>query len=114
MSSTSGTDAQVLSLPKGGGSVQDLCTTFETDLNTGTGSYGLAINVPAGPNAGQPQLRLRYHTGAGNGPVGIGWTTVGRSKGRQTEGGLPSMHHADNRFALPAAANLADKSDTTF
>jgi hypothetical protein len=114
MSATSGTDAQVLTLPSGGGGVQDLGTTFETDLNTGTGSYGLAINVPSGPNGLQPQLRLRYHTGAGNGAFGIGWTMGALTVVRQTDSGLPTYAPNDDHFAILGVDDLVDMGDGTF
>ena len=34
MSTTTGVDSQVLSLPTGGGAVADIGTSFNTDLNT--------------------------------------------------------------------------------
>jgi RHS repeat-associated protein len=114
MSTTSGTDPQILTLPNGGGAVQDLGTTFETDLNTGTGSYGLAITVPSGPNGLQPQLRLRYHTGAGNGPFGIGWTMGALAVARQTDSGLPTYAPGDDSFAIPGVDDLIDMGDGTF
>jgi RHS repeat-associated protein len=114
MSTTSGTDPQVLSLPNGGGAVQDMGASFETDLNTGTGSYGLDITVPCGPNGLQPQLKLRYHTGAGNGTFGMGWTMGALAIARQTDMGLPTYAPGADRFTLLGVDDLIDMGDGTF
>ena len=95
MSKTSGVDNQILSLPKGGGAVQSLATTFETDLNTGTGSFEIPISVPAGPNGLCPQVSIRYHSAAGNGPFGIGWTLGTLTIARKTEGCVPAYRSTD-------------------
>jgi RHS repeat-associated protein len=114
MSDTTGVDAQILTLPKGGGAVQDLGETFDTDLNTGTGSYGLSIAVPTGPNGIRPQLRLRYQTTAGNGPFGIGWTLGTMAIARRTDGGLPTYQPGDDHFVLSGVDDLVDMGDGTF
>src|SRR5216683_4184370 len=106
MSKTSGTDEQVLSLPKGGGAVQGLGTTFETDLNTGTGSYSIPLDLPAGPNGMQPRLAIRYHSAAGNGPFGLGWTLGIMSIARKTEGRIPDYGPNDNQFVLVGSEDL--------
>lgn len=108
MSATAGTDPQILSLPKGGGAVADLGTTFETDLNTGTGSYGLSLPLPAGPNGIVPKIDLRYHSAAGNGPLGIGWTLGALSVARKTDGRTPTYDDHDDRFLIPGVEDLVD------
>ena len=107
MSKTSGVDDQILSLPKGGGAVQSLATTFETDLNTGTGGFEIPINVPAGPNGIQPRLSIRYHTAAGNGPFGIGWTLGILTIARKIEGRIPS-YTSDDPFTIVGAEELVE------
>ena len=74
MEATSGVDETVLALPKGGGAVQPIGTTFDVDLNTGTGSFTIPLELPTGPNAIRPELSLLYSSGAGDGIFGIGWT----------------------------------------
>jgi hypothetical protein len=101
-----GVDAQVLSLPKGGGAVQGLGATFETDLNTGTGSYSVSLNLPAGPNGIRPELSLRYHSAAGNGPFGIGWTLGTLSVCRKIDGRIPTYGSEDDEFVLTGVEDL--------
>lgn len=74
MSKTSGTAEQILSLPKGGGSIQGLGETFQPDLHTGTGSYSIPIDIPNGPNDIAPKLSLLYNTSSGDGPFGMGFS----------------------------------------
>lgn len=105
MSKTTGIDEQILSLPKGGGAVDGIGTTFETDLNTGTGSYTIPINVPAGPNGIQPRITIRYHSAAGNGPFGIGWTMGLMAIARKTEGRIPD-YGPDAEFVLVGTEDL--------
>src|SRR6516162_1572109 len=74
MSLDAGFDAQVPSLPQGGGAVGGLGATFAADLSTGTGSYRVPLDVPNGANDIGPRLALAYNTASGNGPFGMGFT----------------------------------------
>jgi hypothetical protein len=73
MSNKSGTAAQVITLPQGGGAVRGLGEAFSPDLFTGTGNLRVPIALPPGRNGFQPELTLVYSTGSGNGPFGLGW-----------------------------------------
>jgi len=114
MSKTSGVQDQVLTLPNGGGSVQDISSSFEADLNTGTGSFGLSIDLPSGPNGVVPKLNLRYHSGQGNGIWGIGWTLGSLTVARQTEGGLPTYAPGEDRFVIPGVDELVEMDNGLF
>lgn len=72
MSNKSRTSGLVISLPQGGGALQEIGETFSTDLHTGTGilQYRL-IALSPGRNGLQPQLSLVYGTGNSNGPFGL-------------------------------------------
>jgi hypothetical protein len=72
MSRASGIDDEVLSLPAGGGAVSSISPTFDVDLNTGTASVSIPLELPPGPNGLRPDLSLRYHSGAGDGILGLG------------------------------------------
>ncbi len=111
MSTNSGVDPQALSLPKGGGSVADVGTSFETDLNTGTGSYAFPLSLPAGPDGIVPQLKLRYSSGAGNGAFGIGWDFGTMAIQRATDHGIPTYAPGDDAFAMPGVDDLVDVGD---
>src|SRR5437764_768250 len=74
MSQASGVDDEILSLPAGGGAVSSISPTFDVDLNTGTASSSIPLALPPGPQGLRPDLSLRYHSAAGDGPIGLGWT----------------------------------------
>jgi hypothetical protein len=74
MAQASGIDQEILSLPGGGGAVSSIGPTFDVDLNTGTASSSIPLELPAGPNGLRPELLIRYHSGAGDGILGMGWT----------------------------------------
>src|ERR1700675_1600088 len=93
MTVSAGTDAaaesSAISLPKGGGAVSGLGEKFTPDLFTGTGNFSIPIAVPAGRLGMQPQLSLRYSTGNGNGPFGMGWQLSLPGVSRKTARGVP-------------------------
>ena len=62
----------VISLPKGGEALHGIGEKFSPDLFTGTGNFTVPIALPPGRNGFQPQLKLVYSTGNGNGPFGLG------------------------------------------
>src|SRR5215469_4650578 len=74
MSKSSGTADEILQLPSGGGSVSGPGTSFNVDLNTGTLTAGLELNLPTGPNGVVPRIMLQYSSAAGDGPFGRGWS----------------------------------------
>ena len=96
MEATSGVGTGVLAQPSGGGALRSLGESFTPDLLRGSGSYAVPIEVPAGPNGQRPSLTLRYSTGQGNGPYGLGWQLAGPpSITRGTEDGVPRYDDAD-------------------
>jgi Salmonella virulence plasmid 65kDa B protein len=100
MSDTSGVDDQILSMPKGGGAFQSLGITFEADLNTGTGSFGIPIELPAGPDGIKPEFTLRYHSAAANGRFGISWTLGSITVARKIGGTNPGLFVQRRRIRL--------------
>ena len=109
----SGVKPQVLSLPKGPGSIEGLGESFEPQLNSGTTSYAIQLKVPPGRKGFQPELTLRYNGGAGNGPFGIGWSlSVGHIQ-RQTDKGLPE-YDASDTFIESGGEELVPLADGTY
>ncbi|MCE7985211.1 MAG: hypothetical protein DYG89_28905 [Caldilinea sp. CFX5] len=106
MSNKSGTSAQIISLPKGGGALAGIGEKFAPDLFTGTGNFTVPIALPPGRNGFQPQLNLVYSTGAGNGPFGLGWTLSIPGVSRQTTKGLPRYDDTKDIFVLSGAEDL--------
>ncbi len=96
MSLDAGFDAQVPSLPQGGGAVGGLGPTFAADLSTGTGSYRVPLDVPNGPNDIGPRLALAYNTALGNGAFGMGFSLSPLPRlMRSTASGYPRYDDTD-------------------
>jgi len=86
----SGVGPNVISLPKGPGSIEGLGESFQPSLNTGTAKYGLSFKLPPGTAGNAPSLGLNYEGGGGNGPVGFGWTLPMSHIQRRTDEGIPT------------------------
>ena len=96
MEATSGVLDGIVSLPSGGGALRSLGESFQPDLLRGSGNYAVPIEVPPGPNGLRPQLSLRYSTGQGNGPFGVGWQLgVPPAIVRATDRGVPRYDDGD-------------------
>ena len=74
-----------VSLPEGGGAVPGLGETFQADPQTGTGTFTIPLEFPAGRAGLTPNVALSYSTGNGNGPFGLGWSLGHPSNGPQDE-----------------------------
>jgi RHS repeat-associated protein len=108
----SGVSPEALALPRGS-SVRGLGGDFVADLNTGGGSYSIPLDVPEGVEGHTPELALRYATGAGSGPFGLGWALPLPRMERVLEGGLPRYDDTD-RLALGGAGPLIALPDGEF
>src|SRR5215210_38540 len=106
MSDKSGTSSQIISSPKGGGALQGIGEKFSPDLHTGTGNFTVPITLPPGRNGFQPQLKLVYSTGNGNGAFGLGWTLSVPGVGRKTSEGIPVYDDSKDTFVLSGAEDL--------
>src|SRR5215208_5041478 len=98
MAKAAATEPSILPLPRGGGAQRAIDETFQTNLSSGSGFYEIRLMLPRGVNDLTPTLGLKYSTGAGNGPFGMGWSLNLPSITRRTERGLP-------RFSEDGAAN---------
>ena len=108
MDSNSETNNQItatqVSLPKGGGAIQGIGETFQPDEFSGTA--GLSIPIPTTPCRGfEPQLRVSYSSGAGNGIFGLGFALSVPNISRKTSKGLPKYDGTDT-FILSNADDL--------
>jgi RHS repeat-associated protein len=85
-----GVSPQVIALPSGPGSIQGLGESFQPQLNSGTGTFSVSIEVPSAATGFAPAISLEYHTGQGNGILGIGWRLSGPTMiSRNMDHGLP-------------------------
>ena len=92
----------VISVPKGPGSISGLGESFEADLYSGSARESIPIALPPGTGGLTPSLSLSYDSGFGNGPLGIGWSLGLSSIQVQTEKGLP-RYEGNDRFLLDGA-----------
>ncbi|MBW7475377.1 FG-GAP-like repeat-containing protein [Paenibacillus oenotherae] len=113
MSATTGTAEQILSLPKGGGAVNGLGETFQTDFHTGTGSYSIPLDIPNGPGDIAPKLALHYQTTGGQGPFGFGFGLSQLAVKRSTDKRIPTFTEADP-LILAGGGELAETGDGTY
>jgi hypothetical protein len=86
-----------VSLPEGPGSLEGVGESVKPNLNMGTMSYSVPVPVPAGFAGTTPDMALRYDSGAGSGPVGIGWSMDVPNIERLTLRGLPE-YDTDDEF----------------
>jgi len=105
--------ASKISLPTGPGSIDGLGESFEPQLNTGTYSMGLPLKLPPVRGAVQPEVRLAYDSGAGNGPLGLGWRLDVPALQRQTDKGLPA-YTTNDTFVTFGGEELVALADGTF
>ena len=78
-----------ISLPKGGGAIRGIGEKFNVSPATGTSSFTVPILVSSGRSGFGPELSITYDSGAGNGPLGFGWSLALPSITRKTDKGLP-------------------------
>lgn len=113
MREASGAAAGLASLPSGGGGISPLGERFQPDLVRGTGSYGVPLNFPRGPNEQRPSMALTYSTGSGNGPFGVGWRLDVMRIERRTDRGIPA-YTDDDTFVIGDAEILVPVGGNRF
>jgi hypothetical protein len=110
MSNNSGIADQVITLPKGGGSLQGIGETFAPNMQTGTGNFTVPLALPSGRNGFQPKLSLTYSTGNGNAEFGLGWNLSVPGVARKTSKGIPVYDDGADVFILSGAEDLVPVS----
>ena len=113
MSKTTGIAEQILSLPKGGGTIQGLGEKFKPDLHMGTGVYNIPLDIPNGPNDIAPKLNLSYNTASGNGPFGMGFSLNLLAISRSTNKCIPNYTDSDT-LVLEGAGKMLEISEGVF
>jgi RHS repeat-associated protein len=105
--------ASKISLPSGPGSIEGLGESFEPQLNTGTYAMGLPFKLPPVRGAVQPEVRISYNSGSGNGSLGLGWRLDVPCLQRQTDKGLPLYNDATDTFVNHGGEELVRLTDGT-
>jgi RHS repeat-associated protein len=97
-----------ITLPKGGGAIRGIDEKLTVGLPTGAAQLTVPVFTSAARQGFGPQLSLRYDSGAGNGPYGIGWSLSPPSITRKTSLGLPRYEDASDSdvFILSGAEDL--------
>jgi RHS repeat-associated protein len=98
MADKSGASPQAQSVPASGGDIRGLGETFQPDLNSGVGQFAVPIELPPGVVNLQPALSFTYNTGAGNGPLGLGWNLGIPSITRRLAIGVPTYQPGEDAF----------------
>ena len=115
MENTSGIFENIFNLPKGGGSISSIGEKFQPDLLKGTGNYSIPIRVLQGPNNIKPEISLKYSTGTGNGPFGMGWNITGLLNiSRRTDKGVPYYNNEKDQFIFSNADVLVNIGENRF
>ncbi|QOY69959.1 SpvB/TcaC N-terminal domain-containing protein [Pseudomonas sp. OST1909] len=109
-------------LPKGGGAIQGTGKGWGDVGSSGTASF--EIPLPISPARGYaPAMSLTYHSGAGNGPFGLGWRVPLPAVSRRTSHGVPAytghdvLVGPDAQIWLPerdAEGAIVSRSTTAF
>ena len=79
---------------QGSGSIRGMTETAGADEFTGAFSLGLTLDLPQARDS-SPAIELSYHSGAGNGPFGIGFMVETGSVARSTTRRAPSYTRDD-------------------
>jgi hypothetical protein len=99
--------APVVSLPKGGGAIRSIGEKFTANAMTGTGGLTIPLAISPGRSGFGPEIALHYDSGAGNGPVGTGWSLGLPAITRKTDKGVPRYAaDVEDTFVLAGAEDL--------
>ncbi|MFH8836682.1 SpvB/TcaC N-terminal domain-containing protein [Streptomyces sp. NPDC017868] len=100
--------APAVTLPKGGGALKGIGEKFAADPVTGVGALTVPVAATPGRSGFGPDPVLRYDSGAGNGPFGLGWSLGLPAITRKTDKGVPRYDDAADSdvFILSGAEDL--------
>lgn len=94
-----------LTSPTPSGVIRGLSETFGVTPSSGTASFAIPIQTPPGRGGFDLTLSLRYDSGGGNGPFGLGFALAVPSISRRTDRGVPRYDDSDV-FILTGAEDL--------
>jgi RHS repeat-associated protein len=90
-------------LPPGGGAIRGIDEKLSVSQPTGTASLTVGVFTSAARQGFGPRLVLRYDSGAGNGPFGLGWNLDVSAITRKTSKGLPRYEDASDTWYQDAS-----------
>ncbi|SMH38156.1 RHS repeat-associated core domain-containing protein [Rathayibacter oskolensis] len=86
-----------LEIPSGGGSLRGMGEALTPVSLHGTAGFEVPLRAPDGRRL-QPDLALRYSSGEGNGPFGLGWSLGLPAVRLRTDRGVPEYAGGDTAF----------------
>ncbi|QQR89555.1 MAG: VCBS repeat-containing protein [Myxococcales bacterium] len=95
----SGVRPAVMSLPSGPGSIEGLGEAFEPQLQAGSSTYEIDVDVPPGVADFEPTVKLQYSSGTGYDVLGLGWSLATPTVKRSTDRRLPT-YTTEDRWVL--------------
>jgi RHS repeat-associated protein len=97
-----------ISLPTGGGAIRGIDEKLTVALATGSASLTVPVATSPSRHGFDPDLSLRYDSGSGNGPFGLGWRLSPAAITRKTSRGLPRYEDAadSDTFVLSDVEDL--------
>ncbi len=106
----------VISLPKGPGSLTGFGGEYSwmTDTSKGVAGYSIALKVPPGPASSQPAISLSYSSANGNGLAGFGWQLSFPRIYRRWDKGMPGYHDTMNPIRNSDLVSTCDQFMTHF
>ncbi len=104
--------APSLSLPKGGGALRPIDEKFTVNPSTGTAGAAIPIFTTTGRGGLNAALGVKYDSGGGNGPFGVGWSLDVPAIARKTDKGLPCYQDDDDVYVLSGAEDLVPVSES--
>ena len=100
-----GASDERVSLPDGPGSIGGVGDNVDIDMNMGSMTYSVGIEVPQGYATATPSLSMMYSSASGSGELGVGWSMGVSSIERMRLRGLPEFTEADE-FAVNGGSEL--------
>lgn len=101
-----------VSLPDGPGSVSGFSDNAEINLNMGSMSFNVPIDLPSGVGKETPSISLSYSSMAGNSLLGMGWSLSTSSIERSTAQGLPQYQTTDG-FVVDESNKIVEVGPAT-
>ncbi|KAH9203759.1 virulence plasmid 65kDa B protein-domain-containing protein, partial [Leptodontidium sp. 2 PMI_412] len=96
-----GPSLPAVTVPSGGGTIRGMLEAYDVDLISGSVSMSIPLPITSIPRWGTPNLALKYDSGGGNGPFGLGWSLMGVYPiSRKINLGVPTYIDDQDTFVL--------------
>ncbi|MDP2941373.1 MAG: LamG-like jellyroll fold domain-containing protein, partial [Candidatus Omnitrophota bacterium] len=106
--SLGGSSSSGSSTPSAAGLNTGALQALQADPFTGRAVFSLPIYVPQGRRGIQPNISLTYSSGAGNGPLGVGWSLELGAIERSTKKGAPKYDDNSDTFVFNSGGSSSE------